>query len=339
MTEIPEHLIKRAQAFQEAATPARSTAPARGERTPDALVGSGKKDIDDSESLFGLALLFVFSVVLTPLGVYLIRSYLTIDNFACWTDTTEIEWARPPYTVVYEYCAGGLLFIIGIFLSAVGAVGSICFFRELQKIFFPTRRDLKREADRRARDAEDQLHHLSQLHGLISALHKQRESIEAVRKADLDRLEHERRQGVYIQNQMSERMQELGLPRMASNASDFESLAAEWLWVWGDSEVRVTIQTGDGGIDIESWLCLAQVKFYSNGKVSAPEVQQLRGAASVDPERNPVFFCFSTGYTNDALEFASRAGVALYQFDVRSLTFVPVNEYAENVLHYLNTLL
>jgi hypothetical protein len=158
-------------------------------------------------------------------------------------------------------------------------------------------------------------------------------------KKRLEGIELERQQGIYVQNRMNERMRETGLPRMAANATDFEVLAAQWTYVWGDRDVEVTSQSHDSGIDVQSWSCLGQVKFYSNGKVGAPEVQQLRGATSVDNSRFAIFFTFSTGYTNEAIIFADQAGVALFQFDVETLTFFSVNVQAQTVLNHLHSLL
>ena len=162
---------------------------------------------------------------------------------------------------------------------------------------------------------------------------------EALEKIRLERIELERQQGIYVQNRMNERMRETGLPRMAANAFDFELLAAQWIHVWGDHEVEVTSQSHDSGIDVQSWSCLGQVKFYSNGKVGAPEIRELRGATSVDNARFATFFTFSTGYTNEAINFADQAGVALFQFDVATLTFFSVNLQAETVLNHLHSLL
>lgn len=162
---------------------------------------------------------------------------------------------------------------------------------------------------------------------------------EAREKIRLEGIELERQQGIYVQNRMNERMREKGLPRMAADAFDFELLAAQWIHVWGDRDVEVTQQSRDGGIDVRSWCCLGQVKFYSNGKVPATEVHALKGAASVDNSRFAIVFAFSTGYTNDAINFADDAGVALFQFDVRTLTFLSVNAQAETVLNHLHSLL
>ena len=168
---------------------------------------------------------------------------------------------------------------------------------------------------------------------------KRLEAIELLEKERLERIELERQQGFYIQNRMNERMQEHGLPRMAANATDFELLAGQWTDVWGDRDVEITSQTHDSGIDVQSCCCLGQVKFYSNTKVGAPEVQQLRGATSIDNSRFATFFAFSTGYTNEAIIFADQAGVALFQFNVETLSFLSVNVQADTVLNHLHSLL
>ncbi len=176
----------------------------------------------------------------------------------------------------------------------------------------------------------------------LRAEQMKREQLQAERLLELERIkaiELERQQGIYLQNRMNERMQEVGLPRMAEDAIDFELLAAQWIYVWGDRDVEVTAQTNDSGIDVRSWCCLGQVKFYSNGKVGSPDIQRLKGASSIDATRDPVFFAFSTGYSVDAINFANQVGVALFQFDVKNLTFLSANLQAETVVKHLHTLL
>jgi hypothetical protein len=152
-------------------------------------------------------------------------------------------------------------------------------------------------------------------------------------------IELERLQGIYTQNRIKDRMQEVGLPRMAASSEDFEVLAAQWLYVWGDQDAGTTQKSRDGGIDVLSWCCLGQVKFYADLKVTPKEVRELKGAASVDPTRNPVFFAFCSGYTPDAIDFANRAGVALYQFQAETLTFLTVNPQAATIQVHLHSLL
>ena len=78
----------------------------------------------------------------------------------------------------------------------------------------------------------------------------------------------------------------LPIPRGAQNAWDFENICRDWLEAWGDTNVQVTQRSGDGGIDVLSDHCVAQVKFYSDKPVGRPELQQLKGAAVPygDPE-------------------------------------------------------
>jgi hypothetical protein len=101
------------------------------------------------------------------------------------------------------------------------------------------------------------------------------------------------------------------------NAYDFEYIAACWMKYWGIFDARVTQASGDGGIDVLSSRFAAQVKFYSNAKVGRPEIQQLFGAAH-GRKLDPLFFAYSSGYTTEALEWATAVGVGCFTFMPRA---------------------
>lgn len=124
---------------------------------------------------------------------------------------------------------------------------------------------------------------------------------------------------------------ELSLPRAPADPLDFEFIARDWLEAWGDSNAIVTAQSGDGGIDIHSDNCVAQVKFYAGKQVGRPEVQGLKGAAH-GTGRWSLFFAYASGYTTEAIVWADFADVALFTFDVRTLSFFPQNEFASEVM-------
>ena len=101
------------------------------------------------------------------------------------------------------------------------------------------------------------------------------------------------------------------------DARDAEYLCATWLAYLGEEHVKVTRATGDGGVDITSARCVAQVKNY-HGSVGVMPVRELVGVASVDG-RFPVFFTSGT-YTKAAVEFADQANVYLFKYDAREGT-------------------
>jgi hypothetical protein len=101
------------------------------------------------------------------------------------------------------------------------------------------------------------------------------------------------------------------------NAYDFEFIAACWMKYWGIFDAQVTQASGDGGVDVLSSRFAAQVKFYSNAKVGRPEVQQLYGAA-LGRGLEPLFFAYSSGYSNEALEWAKAVGVGCFTFQIAS---------------------
>ena len=104
-----------------------------------------------------------------------------------------------------------------------------------------------------------------------------------------------------------------------------ERLVAQWMRSLGDVTADVTQYTSDGGIDVASQDYIAQVKHYT-GMVGVGEVRELAGVASTD-HRTALFFT-STGYAAGAIEFADRAGVALFVYSAEEGTLRPVNELA-----------
>jgi len=129
----------------------------------------------------------------------------------------------------------------------------------------------------------------------------------------------------------------LPLPRVPAGAEDFEHLSGQWLSAWGDEGVYITPRAIDGGIDIDSLFCVSQVKFYSDKKVSRPEIQQLRGAAFPKYQNKfATFFAWANGYTQEAIDYADEAGVGLFIFDVHDLTVKACNSQGEYVISSLN---
>lgn len=108
-----------------------------------------------------------------------------------------------------------------------------------------------------------------------------------------------------------------------------EHLCAKWLSHLGEEKVQVTRVTSDGGIDILSSRCVAQVKNYT-GSVGVVAVRELVGVASVDG-RLPVFFT-SGNYTKAALDFAEPANVYLFRYDAEAGTLDAKSSIARKAL-------
>lgn len=113
------------------------------------------------------------------------------------------------------------------------------------------------------------------------------------------------------------------------NDEQAEHLCAEWLSHLGEENVSVTRAVSDGGIDIVSSRCVAQVKNYT-GSVGVVPVRELVGVASVDG-RFPVFFT-SGHYTRAALQFAEDASVYLFRYDAEAGTLDGKSSIARNAL-------
>ena len=113
------------------------------------------------------------------------------------------------------------------------------------------------------------------------------------------------------------------------NDKQAEHLCAEWLSHLGEENASVTRAGSDGGIDIVSSRCVAQVKNY-RGSVGVVPVRELVGVASVDG-RFPVFFT-SGQYTRAALQFAEDARVYLFRYDAEAGTLDGESSVARKAL-------
>jgi hypothetical protein len=90
-----------------------------------------------------------------------------------------------------------------------------------------------------------------------------------------------------------------------------EAAALVHMKTLGFIDAQSTGPGADGGIDALSSDAAAQVKFYAN-PVGRPDVQRLRGAAH---EFRLALFYSTGGYTQEAVEYAKGAGVALFTMD------------------------
>ena len=123
---------------------------------------------------------------------------------------------------------------------------------------------------------------------------------------------------------------DFGIQTDNPSAAEAETLCAKWMALLGEENVEVTRSTSDGGIDITSNRCVAQVKNYK-GSVGVAEVRSFFGAAVVDG-RLPLFFTSGT-YTKSALDFADSAGIYLYRYVANEGTLDGVNELAKQTLY------
>lgn len=97
-----------------------------------------------------------------------------------------------------------------------------------------------------------------------------------------------------------------------STPQEAESAMAAWLRWLGEARVTLTAPGADAGIDIEASGLVAQVKAEA-GPVGRPAVQRLAGIAA---HRGTAANFFSlSGYTQQAADWASQVGMALFTFD------------------------
>lgn len=117
------------------------------------------------------------------------------------------------------------------------------------------------------------------------------------------------------------------LYRAPINAREFEIICANWMQLWGEIDAVATQFSGDGGLDVVSSNFGAQVKFFANAPVGRPDVQSLYGAASGNGLQ-PAFFAYSSGYTDEALDWAKKVGMACFTFVPKGNNF----EFEANTL-------
>jgi hypothetical protein len=130
------------------------------------------------------------------------------------------------------------------------------------------------------------------------------------------------------------RTRNLPIPRAPQNAWDFENICRDWLEAWGETNATVTQQSADGGVDVVSDHCVAQVKFYANGKVGRPELQQLAGAAIPFGDGHLLFFAYN-GYTDQAITYAEEISMCLFDFNAHTMRFDQQNSHAIDLVKQL----
>lgn len=95
----------------------------------------------------------------------------------------------------------------------------------------------------------------------------------------------------------------------------------------GYTDATLTVAGADNGIDVVALHAVAQVK-HLRTSVGQPDIQRLVGA---NEGRVTMLFYSSSGYSQKAVEYANRAGVALFRFDLPGGP-APVNEVADALL-------
>lgn len=119
-----------------------------------------------------------------------------------------------------------------------------------------------------------------------------------------------------------------GGPQLIRSARDAELSAADWMRQHGFPDARATGLGADEGVDVVARGAVAQVKM-EGVATGRPAIQRLCGAAS--PRGDAALFFSLAGYTRQALEWADRAGVALFEFDYQG-SVQPVSRLAETLL-------
>lgn len=114
------------------------------------------------------------------------------------------------------------------------------------------------------------------------------------------------------------------------SARGAEKLAALWLAYLGEEDVIVTQEVGDGGVDVISANFCCQVKNYKKQPVTSSEIRDLYGTAH-SMGLKPLLMT-SSYLSSDALDWASRNGVAAINFHAEDGTLTSLNNLGEDLL-------
>ena len=117
-------------------------------------------------------------------------------------------------------------------------------------------------------------------------------------------------------------------PRLLRTPRDAETAARDWMIAWDHFDACLTREGADAGIDVDSSDAVAQVKAQTQ-PTGRPDVQRLSGVASVEGKAG--YFFSIAGFTDEAQEWAERANIALFSFDLTGEP-TPVNQVAEDAL-------
>lgn len=112
--------------------------------------------------------------------------------------------------------------------------------------------------------------------------------------------------------------------------SGAEQLVGDWMRYLGESEVVVTKQSGDGGVDVLTSRLCCQVKNYKRQPVTASEVRDLLGT-SYSFGKSPVLFTSST-LTADAADFCVRNEIAVINYNAENAQLAALNTFGLRLL-------
>lgn len=135
----------------------------------------------------------------------------------------------------------------------------------------------------------------------------ERERAEREAAVEEERAEQERRDRVLKAGPKPE-------GRLIRSPRDAELAAEEWMRYFGFGDAEVTPVGADEGIDVDSTRAVAQVKAYMV-PVGRPDVQNLAGVAAAEGKIG-IFFALN-GYTPQAIQWADKANIALFSFDLQ----------------------
>lgn len=108
-----------------------------------------------------------------------------------------------------------------------------------------------------------------------------------------------------------------------------ELYVAEWLNWLGLDPVRISPDRRDGGFDLEAGPYLVQVKTFSRDWVGVAPVRELYGVAQ--SEGKPSMFWVKGPLSDDALAFANKVEMPVFQFSPEEGLIRPLNEFATEI--------
>jgi hypothetical protein len=107
-----------------------------------------------------------------------------------------------------------------------------------------------------------------------------------------------------------------------------ERIVCQWMRALGETSAQLTPVTGDGGIDVEGYFYIAQVKHFS-APVGPGPIREMAGVAGNDGRRRKPLFFAKTGYSSGAVDAANHAGIGLFLYDTYSGSLTGANDLGQ----------
>jgi hypothetical protein len=166
----------------------------------------------------------------------------------------------------------------------------------------------------------------AQLEEVLKAERREaREAALRLERLEAKRVNDKRSKNSNLSNRKRPNKQHFGV-----SARGAEELVADWIRYLGETEVRVTQYSKDGGIDVQTSTFCCQVKHYQAQKVGVEEVRALLGVA-VQKGLRPLLFT-SSELTSEALGFCRKTDIAVVRYNAEGATLKSLSPEGAKVM-------